>query len=267
MFPGAVTSCARFNLPPTSASPVAFSVPSSPFLLPSLPPPVLVAGNHQPAIHHHRRHPPGVSPALTRVSFAARFVSSLPSFNGSRHSPPQIGKAGINDRRRGNGFSVGLCGVTRIQDFYGEVKNSSLFSHIPAARGIAPGLQRAWVEPPEDPLPHVTDPVALFARTRGISPRSGKMSLRAAIMFNGISTRWKLQFKTGERKRGGREIYFKLIKEFHRLKYIYISKKMYNHFIVCVSIYRIVNTHILEFFSFNLFCKLYDIQNFHILCS
>lgn len=75
VFPGAVTSCARFNLPPTSALPY-----SSSLLL------LLVVGNHH---HHHRHHhyhhcyhPSEVSlPLLTRVSFAARFdlpPSALP---------------------------------------------------------------------------------------------------------------------------------------------------------------------------------------------
>lgn len=80
VFPGAVTSCARFNLPPTSASPCflrSVLTPSlsllchRPFLSPA------TTSRQSTTIAATLR---GVSPALTRVSFAARFVSSLPPF-------------------------------------------------------------------------------------------------------------------------------------------------------------------------------------------
>lgn len=80
VFPGAVTSCARFNLPLTSAPPY------SPFRPPSSAP-ATTSHHHRRRRrrrrhyhrrhHHHRYHHPSRSPALTRVSFTARFVLHL----------------------------------------------------------------------------------------------------------------------------------------------------------------------------------------------
>lgn len=86
VFPGAVTSCARFNLPLTSAPPCSHnSVP--PF---SLPATTSHHHHYHRHYHHHHRHL-RESPALTRVSFAARFIS-LPSAPNNRRSTSQIGK-------------------------------------------------------------------------------------------------------------------------------------------------------------------------------
>jgi len=59
---------------------------------------------------------------------------------------------------------------------------------LSAARGA--GIAKSWIEPPEDPLPHVTGPVALSCvRERFL--RSEKMSLRAVVMFNVLRRTWQ----------------------------------------------------------------------------
>lgn len=139
--------------------------------------------------------------------------------------------------------------------FYGKVKNSSLFSHIPSGTWHRAGIAVRWIEPLEDPLPHVTDPVALsLARKR--FPPFGENEFTCHDNVQRVGNHGLKREK--EKMKG---IYFKNIKrEFRHLKYI--ERKMYNYFVYMrINISNCFNTYIIIFFFFNLFCKLYDIQS------
>lgn len=110
-----------------------------------------------------------------------------------------------------------------------------------------------WVEPLEDPLPYVTDPVALsLARKR--FPPFGENEFTCRDNVQRVGNHGLKREK--EKKK---EIYFKSIKrEFRRLNIS--SEKCITILCMRINISNCFNTYIV-IFSFNLFCKLYDIQS------